>query len=171
MKKNIRELITKLGKKMKENNISLVTAESCTGGGLAYLISQIPAVSSILERAYVTYSVRAKHELLNVKYKTIKKYGAVSSETAIEMVNGALKNSGAQISVAITGLAGPDTDKTSNKPIGAIYIACADNKKIEVYRKQFKGDRKKICEQAIEFSLQKLNAFLEKKKNDMRKPK
>lgn len=165
MKRNIRALIKELGRKMKELDLSLVTAESCTGGGLAYSISQIPAASSILERAFVTYSVKAKHELLKVKYTTIKKYGAVSTQTAREMVLGALKNSGAQVSVAITGLAGPDSDKTSTKPIGFICIGIADNKKrLGIFSKKFNGSRQQISEKTISYALKNLIQFVEARK-------
>lgn len=157
MKKLIKELIIKLSNILKEKNWSITTAESCTGGGLAYYISLIPTCSALLERGYITYSDKSKQELLGVKKTTLTRYGAVSKKTAEEMVRGAIKNSHAQIAIAITGLAGPNTDETSNREIGTIYLSyLAKNKKMIVKKYKFSGNRKQICEKTIIESLRGL---------------
>jgi len=144
MDKKIRELIEKTGNKFKESNLSLVTAESCTGGSLAYYFTRSKNCSSILERGYITYSNQAKEEILKVNSDTLQLKGAVSKKVAIEMSNGALKNSGAQVSIAITGLAGYDRKYNENqkKLLGIVWISCTDiyGKQI-IKKKEIKGDR------------------------------
>lgn len=149
----IKQLIIGLSHKLKEKNFSLVTAESCTGGGLAYCFSTIPGCSSSLERGYVVYSKQAKMELLGIAANTLDTYGAVSIETATAMAKGALRFSHAQLSIAITGLAGPSGDDCSDEPIGKVYVACATAEKCLVKGKQFLGSREEVCDQAITTAL------------------
>jgi len=130
----------------------LVTAESCTGGGLAYAITAIPGSSKWFERGFVTYSNESKQELLGVSSNTLEKYGAVSEQTVIEMAHGALRNSHADFSIAITGIAGPDGG-TAEKPVGTVWFAWGTKDKIQSQLKFFQGDRKSIREQAIEYAL------------------
>lgn len=153
-KKTINPLIRQLAKQLKEKKWSLVTAESCTAGGLAYFISQIPAASTMLERALVTYSDEAKEELLKVKKITLKKYGPVSKQVAVEMATGALRNSHAQLAIALTGLAGPNTDGKSGKSVGTVYISCATKKNVWVVHKKFNGSHQAICYKSIITALQ-----------------
>lgn len=137
MPKKIKQLIKNIGDKFKENNLSLVTAESCTGGGIAAYISKYPESSSILERGFITYSYPSKESLLQVSPETLQLKGAVSKEVVLEMAKGALKNSEAQVSIAVTGMAGTDKNK-----IGIVWICCVDiyGNKI-VKNKNIKGDR------------------------------
>jgi len=107
---------------LRQKGLVLATAESCTGGLLAEKITSIPGASGIFERGYVTYANRAKVEDLGVSDETLKKYGAVSRETALEMVQGLSAKTGASAAVAITGIAGPDGG-TKDKPVGLVYIA------------------------------------------------
>jgi nicotinamide-nucleotide amidase len=144
-----------LGIFLQQNQIKLVTAESCTGGGLAYAITAIPGSSNWFERGFVTYSNESKQELLGVNASTLEQYGAVSEQTAIEMAQGALQTSHADISMAITGIAGPDGG-TTEKPVGTVWFAWGTTKKIQSQLKLFQGDRESIREQAIEFALQTL---------------
>lgn len=107
---------------MREKGLVMVTAESCTGGLLAQRMTSIPGASSVFERGYVTYANRAKAEDLGVSEDTLNTYGAVSRETALEMVTGLRKRTGAPVCVAITGIAGPDGG-TAEKPVGLVYVA------------------------------------------------
>ncbi|MFU8797894.1 MAG: CinA family protein [Gammaproteobacteria bacterium] len=137
----------------------LVTAESCTGGGLAYAITAIPGSSHWFERGFVTYSNISKEELLGVKPEILEEYGSVSEEAAIEMAKGALLHSHAQFSIAITGVAGPEGG-TPNKPVGTIYFAWGSLEKIYSQRHFFKGNRYMIRKQAIAFALAKCHQLL-----------
>ena len=106
----------------RERNIVLATAESCTGGLIAALLTEVPGSSAVLDRAFVTYSNAAKTQMLGVSAKTIESHGAVSNEVALAMVEGALNRSAADIAVAVTGIAGPDGG-TGDKPVGLVHIA------------------------------------------------
>jgi nicotinamide-nucleotide amidase len=147
------ELAMQLGQQLKAKGWKLVTAESCTGGGLAYCITSISGSSSWFERGFVTYSNVAKEELLGIHPQVLEKFGAVSEQTALEMAEGALHQSHAQLSLAITGIAGPDGG-TTEKPVGTVWIAYAG---IQVpttgTHYLFIGNRETIREQAINHAL------------------
>jgi nicotinamide-nucleotide amidase len=100
------------------------TAESCTGGLIAGLLTEIPGSSNVLERGFVVYSNAAKEELLGVAQETLLGHGAVSEETARAMAEGALRASRADVAVSVTGIAGPDGG-TTEKPVGLVHFACA----------------------------------------------
>lgn len=106
----------------REKKLRTATAESCTGGLIAGLLTEIPGSSDVLERGFVTYSNEAKEELLGVPLVLIAKYGAVSEEVARAMAEGAVANSYAQLAIAVTGIAGPGGG-TSLKPVGLVHIA------------------------------------------------
>jgi nicotinamide-nucleotide amidase len=108
----------------KAKALKIATAESCTGGLVAAAITAIPGASAVLERGFVTYSNEAKTEMLGVPAELIERRGAVSQEVALAMVEGALKNSRADIAVAVTGVAGPDGG-SEQKPVGLVHIAAA----------------------------------------------
>lgn len=132
-------------------NLKITTAESCTGGLLSALFTEIPGSSKVFERGFVTYSNQSKIDLLGVKQSTLQKYGAVSFETAEEMAAGALKNSQADIAISITGVAGPEEKS------GLVYIAVATHDKWIVKRKfQFSGDRSEIRKSSVIAALQLL---------------
>jgi nicotinamide-nucleotide amidase len=120
----IRDLAKHVLQKATEEALLIATAESCTGGLVAAELTAIPGCSSVFERGFVTYSNEAKAEMLGVDPALIEKNGAVSKEVAIAMAEGALKHSGASLSVAITGIAGPDGG-SAEKPVGLVYIAAA----------------------------------------------
>ncbi len=150
------ELAIKLGHQLKKHNLKLVTAESCTGGGLAYTITEISGSSDWFERGYVTYSNSAKHELLGVQLATLDTFGAVSEQTAREMAEGALKNSEADISVAITGIAGP-TGGSPEKPVGTVWFGWIGmDGKLNTAMQLFPGDRHTVRESSIRWILEKL---------------
>lgn len=115
------ELVEVVCRKLKERNLTLSSAESCTGGMFASAITDIPGVSTCFDRGIVTYSNSAKMQELGVKGETLEKYGAVSEETALEMAEGLKKVSGSDICISVTGIAGPDGG-TEEKPVGLIYI-------------------------------------------------
>ncbi|HWY61417.1 MAG TPA: CinA family protein [Rhizomicrobium sp.] len=108
----------------RDKGLRLVTAESCTGGLIAGLLTEIPGSSEVVERGFVTYSNEAKEDLLDVPADLIRQYGAVSEPVAEAMAAGALKHSLAHLSVAVTGIAGPGGG-TAQKPVGLVYIAAA----------------------------------------------
>lgn len=115
------DLVEQLFDKMKKKDWNLVTAESCTGGMIATAITDKPGSSAILERGFVTYSNEAKMNCLGVSKETLEKFGAVSKQVAEEMAQGALENSQAKVSIAVTGIAGPDGG-SPQKPVGLVYI-------------------------------------------------
>ncbi|OGT47839.1 MAG: damage-inducible protein CinA [Gammaproteobacteria bacterium RIFCSPHIGHO2_12_FULL_41_20] len=147
-------LASQLGNTLKKHQWQIVTAESCTGGGLAYWLTTTPGSSAWFDRGFVTYSNAAKIEQLAVDIQIIEKYGAISAETAREMAEGALTHSHAQLSCAITGIAGPDGG-TAQKPVGTVWFAWAGTSlPTQTCLKVFTGDRTAIRHQAIAFALE-----------------
>ena len=144
-KETLTDVVVKL---LKKHEMTVTTAESCTGGLLAGTLVGVPGVSEVFREGFVTYSNKAKRKLLDVSKSTLKKYGAVSAQTAKEMAKGGVFATDADICVAITGLAGPD-GATPEKPIGLVYIACYMNDKVHVEEFRFKGDRQKIRERSV----------------------
>ncbi|HEY8499334.1 MAG TPA: competence/damage-inducible protein A [Clostridia bacterium] len=128
---------------LSERGLVVSTAESCTGGQLAARLISLPGASKIFERGYVTYSNISKIEELAVNEQTLTKYGAVSRETAMEMLNGLMKKSKSQVLAAITGIAGPDGG-TPEKPVGLVYIAASLHDKIVCRSYDFMGNRERI---------------------------
>lgn len=133
---------------LKKYELTVTTAESCTGGLLAGRLVNVPGVSDVFREGFITYSNKAKRKTLDVSKSTLKKYGAVSEQTAKEMATGGVFATDADACIAITGLAGPD-GATEDKPIGLVYIACYMKDKVQVERYHFKGNRNKIREQAV----------------------
>lgn len=119
-----------VAKELLERDISFASAESCTGGLFAKTMTDIPGISKIFDRGLVTYSNRAKEEELQVSRKTLKRFGAVSMETAVEMAEGLKKVSGCRLCISVTGIAGPEGDSEA-KPVGLTYIcAIFDGKRL-----------------------------------------
>jgi len=137
-----------------DHHLQLAAAESCTGGWLAKCCTDLAGSSAWFERGFVTYSNQAKQDLLAVPTTTLEQYGAVSLETAIAMAEGALTNSAATISVAITGIAGP-TGGSIAKPIGTVCFAFAlQNHKTISIQHTLNGDREMVRRQAVAIALQ-----------------
>jgi nicotinamide-nucleotide amidase len=126
---------TALVARYREAALMAATAESCTGGLVAGLLTEIPGASDMLERGFVVYSNAAKQELLGVPAETLVTQGAVSAETAVAMAEGALRASRAEVAVSVTGIAGPDGG-TAEKPVGLVHFACARRGKPTVAREQ-----------------------------------
>ncbi|MCG9598477.1 nicotinamide-nucleotide amidase [Vibrio sp. Isolate25] len=146
----LHKLSQKLGECLKQHNLILTTAESCTGGGVSSAITDIAGSSAWFDRAFITYSNEAKMEMLGVKDSTLVDHGAVSEETVIEMVQGAIKHSKANIGVSISGIAGPDGGSVE-KPVGTVCFAWADESgwlKAATYC--FDGNRSEVRRQAVE---------------------
>jgi nicotinamide-nucleotide amidase len=122
----------------KAAGLMAATAESCTGGLIAALLTEIPGSSSMLERGFVVYSNAAKQELLGVPTETLASHGAVSAETARAMAEGALRASRAEVAVSVTGIAGPDGG-SAEKPVGLVHFACARRGKPTVAREEQYG--------------------------------
>ncbi len=146
--------------KLVENNITLSTAESCTGGSLGKIITSVSGVSAIYGFGFITYANEAKKKILGVKHETLEKHGAVSPETALEMAIGARKVSGSDIAVSVTGIAGPGGG-TEEKPVGLVYIAIADKDGAEHRKLNLDGSRdeirKKTCDCVFQLIKEKLN--------------
>ena len=158
---SITEELQTLGLALKKRQWKLVTAESCTGGGLAYYLTSIAGSSDWFERGFVTYSNASKEELLGVQAQTLEQFGAVSEETALEMASGALELSDAQLSIAITGIAGPDGG-SPQKPVGTVWFGWqAGAAQPQAKKIQFSGNRTEIREQAIQAAIEQLLACLE----------
>jgi nicotinamide-nucleotide amidase len=139
----------------------LVTAESCTGGWVGQAVTAVPGSSAWYERGYITYSNTAKCEMLGVQQAILDQYGAVSPQTAQEMAIGALNRSHAQISVSITGIAGPDGG-TAEKPVGIVCFAWATQEGlVQQETCHFTGDREAIRRQAVATALQGILRILD----------
>ena len=132
---------------LKKYELTVTTAESCTGGLLAGRIINVPGASEVYNEGFITYSNKAKRKYLDVSKSTLKKYGAVSEQTAREMATGGVFATDSDACVAVTGLAGPDGG-SEEKPVGLVYIATYMKDKVNVQKYQFKGNRAKIREQA-----------------------
>jgi nicotinamide-nucleotide amidase len=148
------ELAAQVGAELKAHGLMLVTAESCTGGGVAQAITDVAGSSAWFERGFVTYSNHSKQEMLGVNIVTLEQYGAVSEVTVREMVAGALRNSDAQVVLAVSGVAGPDGG-TVEKPVGTVWFAWAmqDGMTREA-RHHFSGSRADIRMEAVNVALQ-----------------
>jgi len=147
-------LATRVGARLKAKGLMLASAESCTGGWVAQAVTAISGSSEWFDRGFITYSNQAKREMLGVRAETLDAYGAVSEPTAREMASGALAHSGAGLSVAVTGVAGP-SGGSAEKPVGTVCFAWASRDgavESEIHR--FEGDRESIRRQSVIHSLQ-----------------
>ncbi len=135
------------------HGVMLATAESCTGGLVAAALTAIPGSSSVVERGFVTYSNQAKSEMIGVPAALIEAHGAVSAEVARAMADGAILHSRADVSLSITGIAGPDGG-TATKPVGTVHIAAAQRGALTLHRAcLFQGDRDSVRRQAASAAL------------------
>lgn len=152
----------KLAELFLKTSTKLATAESCTGGGLAEILTRIPGSSAWFERGFVTYSNEAKQEMLDVPFDTLQQFGAVSEETASAMAKGAVEKSRADYGVSITGVAGPDGG-SDEKPVGTVCFAWNKrNQGGSTTRVCFDGDRLKIRDQSCLLAMQGLVDLLQR---------
>jgi nicotinamide-nucleotide amidase len=137
------ELVIKLFDCLSKKQWTIATAESCTGGMIAQVITDVSGSSAYFDRGFVTYSNEAKITMLDVQPLTIEKFGAVSEQTARLMARGAYAHSNANIAVSVTGIAGPGGGSV-DKPVGLVFIAIATEDFAKVFKHHFEGDRKSI---------------------------
>ena len=153
---DIDDIIATMAKTLLAKGWRLSTAESCTGGLVSASITALAGSSEWFERGYITYSNQAKSEDIDVSQNLIEQYGAVSDQVARAMALGAKQNSGSDIALSITGIAGP-TGGSSEKPVGTVCFAWVlANDQMISETKHFEGDRQQIRQQACDFSLRKL---------------
>ncbi len=143
----------------KSKGVKIVTAESCTGGMIAALLTDVPGSSAVFERGFVTYSNESKTQMLGVDANLIAAHGAVSEQVAGAMAAGAISHSKARLAVAVTGIAGPDGG-TAEKPVGLVFIATALGDAVNVRKFLFKGDRAAVREQSVTEALLMLKEAL-----------
>lgn len=156
---DLRQQAESLGARLTATHHRLVTAESCTGGWIAKTVTDVAGSSGWFECGMAAYSYEAKQALLAVRPETLETHGAVSRETVIEMVSGALVNSGASIAVAVTGIAGPGGG-SDDKPVGTVWVAWKKRggyAKAEVFH--FDGDRDDVRRQTVAAALRGLAAL------------
>ena len=152
-------LSKKILNKLILQNISISTAESCTGGLLAYNFVKNIDSSKVFKGGFITYSNEMKIKELKVKKGSLKKNGAVSYQVAEEMVEGLYKKNKTKICISTTGIAGPG-GSTQNKPVGLVYIGIRFNKKKIIIKKNFKGTRIQIQKKCVNFILKYLNKLI-----------
>jgi nicotinamide-nucleotide amidase len=156
----LQSLAHQLGEHLVRAGARLATAESCTGGWVAKLVTVIPGSSAWLDRGFVTYSNRSKSDMLGVRAETLARFGAVSEETVREMAEGALDRSQADVSVAISGIAGPG-GATPDKPLGTVWVAWGREGGGTLARVfHFAGDRDSVRRQAVRAALDGLMSIL-----------
>jgi nicotinamide-nucleotide amidase len=152
--KNSYKLSIELSDQLIKGKKKLALAESCTGGGLSEILTAIPGASQWFDCAFITYSNEAKIALLGVSSTTLNQYGAVSQETVTQMAKGALKQSHADLSLSISGIAGPGGG-SPEKPVGTIWFGLAQqNGTIETSLQQFSGGRQHIRLLSVQFALE-----------------
>lgn len=149
------KLIKKISFHLKKHNLTIATAESCTGGLIAHTLTNIPGSSEYFDRGVVSYSNNAKMNLLGVQENLLKKHGAVSEQVAKAMAEGIRTKSKVDIGLATTGIAGP-TGGTKEKPVGLVYIAVSTSNTTEVKRYQFSGNRLENKENTCQAALRML---------------
>jgi len=149
MDKTLEDLARQLGEKLQAKGLTLVTAESCTGGWIAKCVTDVAGSSGWLDRGYVTYSNESKEDMLGVDPDTLEEQGAVSEQTVLEMAEGAMSSSPAEVAVAVSGIAGPDGG-TPDKPVGTVWFAWTIQGGAEVTRcERFDGDREAVRRQTV----------------------
>lgn len=154
-----KSLEVRVGELLRRRGLRLATAESCTGGLLSHLITNVPGSSTYFMGGVVSYAYDAKVRLLGVHWSTLEKYGAVSQETVIEMAGGVRKALAADVGVSISGIAGPGGG-SPEKPVGLTWIGLSTSGVDEAWSYTWEGDRLQIKEQAAHQALQLLVDYL-----------
>ena len=139
--------------------LTVTTAESCTGGMIASKIVNVPGASDVFNEGFITYSNKAKRKILDVSKNTLKKYGAVSEQTVKEMALGGVFAADADACIAVTGIAGPDGG-TDEKPVGLVYIGCCIKDEVTVKECHFHGTRMEVREQSANAALDLLRCAI-----------
>lgn len=161
----LEEVSLKLVRQLIDGGRTFAAAESCTGGWIAKVITDIPGASRCFSYGIVSYSNGAKEALLGVSPATLESYGAVSEETVREMADGALRLSGSDLAVAVSGIAGPGGGSTV-KPVGTVCFGWADRSggrtRLHTVTRHFDGNRQAIREQSVVFALQGLSEIADR---------
>jgi nicotinamide-nucleotide amidase len=153
-------LAAHVGGALKSHGLMLVTAESCTGGGVAQAVTDVAGSSAWFDRGFITYSNLSKQQMLGVNERTLKQHGAVSEATVREMVDGALRNSLAQVALAVSGIAGPDGG-TPDKPVGTVWFAWGIKHGAMLAQvHHLAGNRSEIRSKAVHIALQGVQDML-----------
>ena len=150
-----REMISEILNEAREKKLKIACAESCTGGLVGAALTELPGSSEIFNGSAVTYSNEAKKNILGVKENTLKNFGAVSEQCALEMAQGALKIYDSDIAVSITGIAGPDGG-SELKPVGTVCFGVASKNEAKTFTEKFTGSRADIRNEAVNFALEKI---------------
>ena len=153
--KSVESLSRTLGKELFARGQKVSSVESCTGGGVAFAITEVAGSSHWFEKSWVTYSNEAKNEEVNVSLDTLAMHGAVSSEVVVEMAQGGLQKSGADLCVSISGIAGPGGG-SAKKPVGLVWFAIATADHTRSFSRCFSGDRYQVRQQAISLAITEL---------------
>ncbi|MCC5858009.1 MAG: CinA family protein [Ectothiorhodospiraceae bacterium] len=146
------ELAARLGQVLSDSSLRLATAESCTGGWIGKVVTDIPGSSTWFDRGFITYSNEAKQELLQVSATLLSDNGAVSEAVARAMAEGALAASRAHVSLAVTGVAGPDGG-TAEKPVGLVWFAWGNGNRVTAEHRIFPGDREAVRRATVRHAL------------------
>ena len=146
------QLATTLGQLLLRKKWTITTAESCTGGGIGYWLTAVPGSSAYVDRGFITYSNKAKQQLLAVRSATLLQFGAVSEQTVREMAQGAAKAANADMAIAVSGIAGPDGGSVY-KPVGTVCFGFCVNGNVASSQLVFAGDRQQVRQQAIDYAL------------------
>jgi len=152
---SVDNLVVRLAEQLVANGWKMAAAESCTGGWISKVCTDVPGSSAWFERAFITYSNEAKNQMLGVDEKLLLEFGAVSREVAEAMAEGAAANAPVQVSVAVTGVAGPDGG-SDEKPVGTVWFAWSVDQKIVSECCRFDGDREAVRRQTVEHALERL---------------
>ena len=156
----LRDLAEQLGECLVARGLKLASAESCTGGWLAKIITDIPGSSAWFTGSVVSYSNEAKHSLLGVSENTLKEFGAVSGETVLEMSDGLFAHTDADVAVSVSGIAGPDGG-SEDKPVGLVWLSWGKrDKSVFANPYNFAGDREAVRKQSIKQALNNLQDLL-----------
>lgn len=151
------QLSTRVGQQLLARNASVTTAESCTGGWIAKVLTDIAGSSAWFERGFVTYSNEAKQQMVGVSESTLAQFGAVSEQVVREMAQGALSEAGAQYALSVSGIAGPDGG-SEGKPVGTVWFGfAASTGEVLALVERFHGDREAVRRQATAWALQTLH--------------
>ncbi|MDP4985072.1 CinA family protein [Pseudoalteromonas tunicata] len=155
LQQEISQLAAELGAILADKGIWITTAESCTGGGISYALTDTAGSSRYIDRCFVTYSNEAKQALLGVSAATLTSFGAVSEQTVIEMAQGAALAANAELAISVSGIAGPSGGST-DKPVGTVWFGIQLGAKTQTLKCVFSGSRAEIRVQAIVFALKNL---------------
>lgn len=168
--RTIESLAVRVGEALRAQRLVLATAESCTAGGIGYAVTLVPGSSGWYDRGFITYSNESKMQVLGVPVAYLRDFGAVSEPVARSMAIGALAHSGAQVAVAVTGIAGPDGG-TPDKPVGTVCFAWAIRRDaasppwVKTETRRFEGDRAAVRTATIVAALDTLVGLLQQRQD------